>query len=116
MSNSEAIKTIRAWAGGDLQDDYLDLLNRYGGEVYAGNVFLYGVDDIVERNETFQVQKYCPGFLAIGDDSGGRAIVIALGKVSGAVFLVDYGGLLMEDFTIVASDINNWIGNKFEID
>jgi hypothetical protein len=38
---------------------------------------VYGVADLAERNATFETAGYCPGFLLIGDDSGGRGFLLS---------------------------------------
>jgi hypothetical protein len=79
----DAIDIIRRWSGEDLQFGYMELLREYAGKTDNGRVLIYGAEDVVERNETFETKKYCAGYFALGDDSGGRAIVTNLGKVFG---------------------------------
>jgi hypothetical protein len=79
-------------------------------------VLIYGAEDVVERNETFETKKYCAGDFALGDDSGGRAIVTNLGKVIGPVFIVDQGSMSADDFILIASDLPTWLRQNFPID
>lgn len=37
---------------------------------------IYGPDEIAERNETFQVAEYSPGWALVGDDSGGTGYLV----------------------------------------
>ena len=37
-------------------------------------VLLYGQSDLPERNETYEIQTYLPGWVAIGDDGSGTAL------------------------------------------
>ena len=46
---------------------------------------------MLERNRAFET-LYRPGYPAIGDDSGGRAVVMAL-RSPQALFLVDHGAM-----------------------
>lgn len=55
-------------------------------------VLLYGAKDIEERNTTYEVQAYVPGWIAIGDDSGGQAILMKLDGSHG-VYFCDHGAL-----------------------
>jgi len=109
MATIPTIDEVLDWAGQALPDDYLDLLKTHGGDFCNDRVCLYGVADIIERNETYEVRRFCPGFIAIGDDSGGRAVVIALGKDPGPVYLVDYGSMMPDDFHVIALDIKTWV-------
>ncbi|QBE66555.1 SMI1/KNR4 family protein [Pseudoduganella lutea] len=109
MSKAASVCAFMKWADAELPDDYLDLLRMRGGEFCNDLVRLYSSDELIERNETNEAKKYCPGFIAIGDDSGGQAIVIAVGKAPGAVYLVDQGSMHPDDFDVIAPDLNTWV-------
>jgi hypothetical protein len=106
---ADKIKTIETWAGCTLSPEYLELLNKAGGKFIGESILIYGPDEVIERNETFESKEYCPGFLAIGDDSGGQAFIIALGKNSSPVFAVDHGSMQPEDFVEVSPNIGHWV-------
>lgn len=116
MASEASIGTVQAWANDDLPEDYLELLNTRGGEFCNDRVRLYGIDEIIERNDTYETSRYCPGFITIGDDSGGRAIVIALGKGPGPVYLVDHGAMTPDCFDLVAPDIRSWLSGGCAFD
>ncbi len=113
MNNAQ---TIVAWAQAELQDQYLDLLAARGGEFLSNRVLLYGVDDLIERNETYQSKEYCPGFIAIGDDGGGRMIVIALGSEPSPVYIADMGSMDEEYFDQIATDLASWLAGGAPVD
>lgn len=94
--------------GVDLPAYYGEFLRRTNGLGTEGSLVLYAADDLAERNETFEVQEYAPGYLAIGDDSGGQSILIALDG-SPRVFVVDQGSMDPDDFEEVAPDFAEWI-------
>lgn len=116
MTKLEKLDKVTTWAGNELSDQYLNLLMARGGQFCSELVRLYDVDEIIERNETYETKTYCPGFLTIGDDSGGRAIVIALGSACGPVYLVDHGDMSPAGFVTVASDIETWVSSGFAVD
>lgn len=91
MARADQIEALVTWAGSDLPEDYLEVLSTRGGKFCNDAVRLYAADELIERNETYETKRYCPGYLTIGDDSGGRAIVIALQSTSGPVYFVDHG-------------------------
>lgn len=109
MTNLDALDTLKKWANSDLQDQYLAVLRKHGGTFCNEVVRLYGIDEIIDRNEVYETKKYCPGFLTIADDSGGHAVVIALGTITSPVYLVDHGSMSEENFTEIASDIDTWM-------
>ncbi|MYM27450.1 SMI1/KNR4 family protein [Duganella sp. CY15W] len=112
----DAIDNIRRWSDEDLQSDYMDLLRTCAGKIVNGRVLIYGAEDVVERNRTFETKKYCAGYFALGDDSGGRAIVTNLGKVTGPIFIVDQGSMSEDDFIQIASDMQTWLRQGCPID
>lgn len=74
MNIESQIAALEIWTGCQLPPDYVEFLARIGGIFFRDRVLIYAADSVVERNETFQIKTYCPGYLAIGDDSGGRAM------------------------------------------
>jgi len=112
----EKINVIRRWAGDELQIDYIALLRQYGGKLVGDRLLIYSADDVVERNETFETKKYCPGYIAIGDDSGGNAIITNLGVKEGPVFLVGHGSMSIDDFVQLASDLQTWLKHYFPLE
>ncbi len=51
---------------------YKELLKQTNGCSVGGDVLLYGTEDIMERNATWEVHHYASGYVAIGDDGGGE--------------------------------------------
>ena len=49
-------------------------------------VLLYGQDDIEERNETFEVQKYLAGWFAVGDDGDVLDIAVRGKRIAKTIF------------------------------
>lgn len=47
-------------------------------------VVLYGRGSFIERNETYEVRQHCPGFVTIGDDSGGMQFILPLRRRTGS--------------------------------
>ena len=72
---------------------------------------VYGLDSVLERNQTFETHLYCPGHLAIGDDSGGRAIVLSLEE--GSISAVDMGAMTPDSFEPIASSFSAWVDAGF---
>lgn len=54
----------------------VDLWKKSDGALLNDQVLIYSVGDIEERNHTFEVYKNFEEMIAIGDDSGGRLILI----------------------------------------
>ena len=77
------------------------------GIVFENGLVIYSSEDVLERNATFEVEKYAPGFFAIGDDSGGRSILIHLNEPG--VFIVDQGNMGPADMRKIGDSLPCWI-------
>jgi hypothetical protein len=80
-----------------------------GGFALPSGLCVYCVSNLVERNDTYEVTVYCPGFLLIGDDSGGRGLLISTNEPNLSVYRSDLGDLSVEGFEEIAASIEDWI-------
>lgn len=71
--------------------------------------FLYGTEDIAERNATWEVQQYASGYVAIGDDGGGRVLLMRLAEEEKKVWIVDAGVMDPQHAELVAEDLLSWV-------
>lgn len=95
------------WLGAALPPQYEDyLLSIDGRENSVGRVLLYAVRSLIERNETYEVRQYCPGYFTVGDDGGGRAVVLRLDD--GGVHLVDHGAMSPECMIPLGGSFRDW--------
>ena len=67
------------------------------GALLNDQVMIYSVADMDERNSTFEIYKNFKGKIAVGDDSGGRMILIDKSGVPG-FWLVDSGSVSLDEF------------------
>ena len=70
----------------------------------------------MERNETYETRQFCPGFITIGDDGGGRAVMLALDEDERAVYLVGHGSMQRDDFELAAEDFHAWLAADCPVD
>ncbi|MEU1514832.1 hypothetical protein ABZ490_22155 [Streptomyces sp. NPDC005811] len=85
------------------------LWNVTDGLMTDAGVTVYSARCIGERNATYEVAQYAPGFLLIGDDSGGRGFLLRADGPGSAVFASDLGDLGPEDFEVESVDFVSWI-------
>ena len=96
-----------AWLGNPLPREYEEYLRSvHAGEETVGDVLLYSADLLIEQNESYEVKLYCPGYFTIGDDGGGRAVVLRISD--GSVHLVDHGAMTPDCMTQLGSSFFAW--------
>jgi hypothetical protein len=116
LSEDEHLARLAEWAEAKLPEVYVRLLRDVRSrEVFGDLVSIYPLDAVIERNETYETKKHCPGYLTIGDDSGGRAILIPLDDEACPVYVVDHGSMSVEDFSLVAAELTEWVRDGFRI-
>jgi hypothetical protein len=107
-ADSAVVEQVRKFLGG--LPDQLDRWYRFSdGFLLASGIGVYSVTDLVERNDTFEVHDYCPGFLLIGDDSGGRGILLRSDSATESVYSSDLGDLSVDGFQREAASMDEWI-------
>ncbi|MGK5005881.1 SMI1/KNR4 family protein [Janthinobacterium sp. LB2P70] len=107
--NLQEVEAFQHWLGRALPAYYLRFLQGWQESVRGEQVLLYGAGSLVERNATYDTPLSCPGFIAIGDDSGGRAVMLALDDGDRAVYLVGHGSMQRDDFERLANDFTSWL-------
>ena len=71
-----AISEIEKQLGAKLPVGYVEFLKlTNGGEGFIGREYmiLWGVEELVPMNQSYEVQKYVPGLLIFGSNGGGEA-------------------------------------------
>ena len=115
MSQQE-IEAFERWLGQALPAYYLRFLQDWQEGLRGEQVLLYGAESLVERNETYDTLQSCPGYITIGDDSGGRAVMLALDDGDRAVYLVGHGSMQRDDFEVAANDFTSWLAADCPLD
>lgn len=110
------IDAVQRALGHALPASYAAFLQDWTEGLCGEQVLLYGADSLMERNATYETQLSCPGFIAIGDDSGGRAVMLALDGSDRAVYLVGHGSMQRDDFELAADDFASWLAADCPVD
>ncbi|MFR0674663.1 hypothetical protein ACLUUI_14570 [Enterobacterales bacterium AW_CKDN230030176-1A_HGKHYDSX7] len=74
---------------------------RHDGAFLCDQVLIYSTDEIEERNRTFEVATYFKGHVAVGDDSGGRLILVSTAAFDGFL-VVDSGSATLDDAEVLS--------------
>ena len=85
---------------------------------------IYGPDEIAERNTTFQVAEYSPGWALVGDESGGAGYLVrrtgpafdpATGRTGAEVYRLGLGALTEDVPSLgefVTDDLIGWLAAR----
>ncbi|MER7167962.1 SMI1/KNR4 family protein [Micromonospora sp. NPDC000207] len=83
------------------------------GVLRDDGVLVYGPHLIGERNATFEVPAYAPGWVLVGDDSGGTGLLMRRhGRDRTSVWALDLGAIsedVTEDGEFVTDDLVTWL-------
>ncbi|MFF7457202.1 SMI1/KNR4 family protein [Kitasatospora sp. NPDC008115] len=103
------VARARAGIGLGLPAPLVALWGVTDGLMTDAGVTVYPAGCIGERNSTYEVAEYAPGFVLIGDDSGGRGFLLRAGDPCSAVYSSGLGDLAPEDFEVESADFASWI-------
>jgi hypothetical protein len=77
-------------------------------------IYLHAAAEIPERNDTYEVRQYLPGYLLIGVGSA-QVFVIALDQDEHPVFAVGHGALFEDCLERVADGLTAWAAEGFRL-
>ena len=63
-----------------LPGSYREFLSLCDGIALQSGALLYGSGELAKRNETYEVEAYLPGHVAIGDDGGELRVRLATAR------------------------------------
>ncbi|RFT63482.1 SMI1/KNR4 family protein [Bacillus clarus] len=92
-----------------LPNVYKDLLKYTNGFSIGGGLTIYGTEDIIERNETWEVTEYANGYVSMGDDGSGNVFLMLQGADAKEVLVVDSGDMDSNHATVITLDFSEWV-------
>ena len=73
-------------------------------------VSLYSVSNLIEMNDTYEVDIYCPEYIHIGNNGGGSAVLIMEANHNDSkVYFCDQGSMTADTMHIVGTDFIQWL-------
>ena len=114
-ASAQAIADVSRFLPAQLPEDYAALLAQADG-VAADHFTLYRCEELPERNTTFEIGEYAPGFVIIGGDGGGSALVMRGGPGRSPVFLVGHGDMQPARMVLLAGSLVGWIESGCPVD
>lgn len=108
MTNEEQIIEFQNKYVFVIPNQYQDFLKQQDGCIFDSGVRLYELDELKEMNECLQVQMYQPGYMAIGDDSGGLIFLMKQELNAKELFVVDIADYDLETAFCKISNFKDW--------
>ncbi len=108
-ASAEQINGLASALGLELPEEYRALLAEANG-VSANLVQVYPAEEVPERNTTYEVAKYSPGYFVIGTVND-FPVLLRTGK-SSPVFENDWGAMSPEIMKELAPSLEAWIAAK----
>ncbi|PXV84497.1 SUKH superfamily protein [Lachnotalea glycerini] len=99
-----------------LPEYYKELLNLTNGFSTDRGLVIYGTEDIYERNEILEVEKYANGYVAIGDDSGDMVFLISKDNRNEEVLSVGCGDMNTQNAKHLAPNLLIWLNNNCNLE
>ena len=101
-----AVQKLRAESGLDLPADYLAFFGQSNGgegELGGGWVSLWPVQEVLQLNRDYEIQRWAPGFFGIGSDGGDKALVFDVrAPKPWKIYTMPFGSLVGEDAVLIA--------------
>jgi hypothetical protein len=114
-ATEDDINKLISFSSVSVPDDYLKLVEKMTElEILVGRnkyIRIWGPLGCIEMNQAYQIQKYIPNSLAIGDDEGGMALVLMTGKNGYGLYSVGFGDLDASDAEYIDSSLGSWLTN-----
>lgn len=108
-STEDDVRHVQSVVNMRLPDEYKALMLIANGLYANGNLAIHELEDMPARNAEYEVSELLPGYFMIGDDSGGRALLI---NERGEVFEVGMGSMSEDDLEKSADSIEDLLVNK----
>jgi len=107
------VKALEKHIGIRLPETYFQFLKSSNG-LYDpdSGCSLYATHELAERNQTYSVLRDAPGYVLIGDDGGGRGILIRV--ATGKIFMIGLAHMVPDDFTLVSNDIHTFLQHRIK--
>ena len=102
-ATTDSVREAETQLAMPLPQDYKEFLSISNG-LTTNRLVLLEAEDIASRNADYEIQEYLPGYLMIGDDSGGMAVLMCLDD--SMIYEVGMGTMDLETMSFSASSLS----------
>ncbi|KNY25924.1 SMI1/KNR4 family protein [Pseudobacteroides cellulosolvens] len=103
------IEKVEAEAKIILPEIYKELLLQANGIYTNETIVIYGTNEILERYQTLQVEKYSSGYICIGDNSRPDVFLMKQDRNAYEVLITDCGYMNAQDPNGKILNFKNWV-------
>lgn len=119
-ATSKEIEQLQMFSSINIPLDFIELVGlateieiKVNNEMY---IRFWGPLGCIEMNEAYEVQKYLPNSLAIGDDEGGGALIYLFGKDGLGLYYSRFSDLDIEEAVKISNSLTELLVNDEGID
>ena len=110
-ATKEEVIKVDAEFGFKLPNEYKEFLFGTNGLSTKATISIFGTEDIIERNRTYEVQEYAEGYVAIGLSDGDDFLLMHADENTKEVIRVDCGDMNPINSEPFAEDFIEWVNN-----
>ncbi|MGK9182165.1 SMI1/KNR4 family protein [Priestia filamentosa] len=126
-STEESIAQLKLFSPIEVPNDYIDII-RKGTDVeinaqvedeegeYEMYLRIWGANVSIENSEGYNLEKYIPSSIIIGDNEGGMVIIYSTGKEGLGIYLTGYGDLDISDAIYIAPSLGDLLTRNVGIE
>lgn len=115
-SKEEEIKALQDFSAIDVPIEFIEIIQSASDiEINVSDqmyIRIWGASGCIEMNEAYEVQKYLPNSIAIGDDEGGGAIIYLQGKDGFGIYYTRFADLDIDEAVKIAPSLTELLVNN----
>lgn len=119
-SLDEDIEKLKESSNIEIPNEYIEIIREkteieicVSGEMY---IRIWGASGCIEMNDAYNIQKYLPDSLAIGDDEGGGALLYLFGNEGFGLYLCEFGDLDINEAIKIAPSLEDFLTKNVGIE
>ncbi|MBO2946263.1 SMI1/KNR4 family protein [Paenibacillus sp. F411] len=115
-SKEEEIKALLDFSTIDVPTEFIEI-NQLASDIEINvsdqmYIRIWGASGCLEMNEAYEVQKYLPNSIAIGDDEGGGALIYLEGKDGFGIYYTRFADLDIEEAVKITPSLTELLVNN----
>ncbi|WP_317368704.1 SMI1/KNR4 family protein [uncultured Tyzzerella sp.] len=119
-SNFLEINKLKTFSQIDVPKEFLNIISEMSEvEINIDNykyLRLWGAEGCIEMNSAYEIQRYIPNSLAIGDNEEGSAILYVNHNNKFGIYKIDFNDLDIEELSYVSKSLFDLLVNGIGLD